>query len=76
MRGSIMLQLIASAYSTHIRANVRVYQSSEGDYKVDWRFSHGGYGVRAFPGVHEALSYFQKLHCFMPPAVSAWWPAD
>jgi hypothetical protein len=55
-----MLQLIASEYSTHIRANVRVYQS-EGDYKVDWRFSHGGYGVRVFPGVHEALTYFRRL---------------
>ena len=33
-----MLRLIDSEYSTHIRGNVRVYQSEAGDYKVDWRF--------------------------------------
>jgi hypothetical protein len=56
-----MFRLIASEYSTHIRANVRLYQSCEGDYKVDWRFSHGGHGARAFPVLHEALTYFRKL---------------
>jgi hypothetical protein len=61
-----MLQLIASAYSTHIRGNVRVYQSCEGDYKVDWRFSHGGHGARAFPGLDEALTYFRNLQPSVP----------
>lgn len=46
-----MLRLIASEYSTHIRGNVRVYQSEAGDYKVDWRLSHGGSGFRVYIGV-------------------------
>ena len=56
-----MLRLIASEYSTHIRGNVRVYQSEAGDYNVDWRFSHGGSGFRVFVTLNEALRYFQTL---------------
>jgi hypothetical protein len=63
-----MLRLIAYEYSTHIRGNVRVYQSEAGDYKVDWRISHGGSGFRVFATLNEALSYFQTLQ---PSASSA-----
>ena len=63
-----MLRLIASEYSTHIRGNVRVYQSEAGDYKVDWRFSHGGSGFRVFATQNDALSYFRTLR---PSASSA-----
>ena len=62
-----MLRLIDSEYSTHIRGNVRVYQSEAGDYKVDWRFSHGGFGFRVFATQNEALSYFRALQ----PSVSS-----
>ncbi len=56
------MQLIAAEYSTHIRANLRVYRTSHADYKVDWQFSQGGSGSRSFSSEGEALSYFAKLN--------------
>jgi len=56
------MQLIAAEYSTHVRANVRVYRTRHADYKVDWQFSHGGSGARSFSNEREALNYFAKLN--------------
>jgi hypothetical protein len=55
------MQLITAEYSTHIRANVRVYRTGEGDYRVDWQFSHGGCGARCFLSENEAIGYYRKI---------------
>ena len=56
------MRLIAAEYSSHVRANVRVYRTSHADYTVDWKFSHGGSGSRSFLNECEALSYFARLN--------------